>query len=239
MDDTAGLSAGDVVMVVQSSDDRGSAGVFEFSRIKAVMASSSQVQLSSPLSHTFTSGSETLWKQLPTLGACTDVHGGFFTRGVLGGDITLATCKGLCESAGELCAGLQYIPPDRNVRTSTGGCTLLSVSETDSSDFEDRTDKVFNDWFDPVDDDLAVGTLPIATSVSQEWAATSQCWAMTTPATPAAVWDTNSMTATCAGAGGIASLGTDGTVKSAPACQVRHCRSMCFNCHRGVVVGGL
>ena len=51
-------------------------------------------------------------------------------------------------------------------------------------------------------------------------APSTACWALTTPATPAAVWEATSLTATCAGADGIAAIGADPSRRSAPACQV-------------------
>jgi hypothetical protein len=220
VDDTYGLAAGDVVMIVQSADDRGSAGAFEFAVVKAVVRGTASVELATPLSHTFASGGETLWRNVGD-GACAGARGGSFARGVLASDFTLAECKARCEAAGDLCVGLQYTPPARDARASMGQCTLLALSEADSSAFEDRAGEIFDEWFDPVDDDLPAGGLPVGKAATDGGGAApgTACWALTTPATPAAVWELTSLTATCAGADGIAAIGTDPSRRSAPACQ--------------------
>ena len=125
-------------MIVQSSDDRGSAGLFEFQVIQSVDTRSSTVELVTGLAHTYTSGSESLWKSFANTGECVDASGGIFAKGVLSEDHSVSTCKALCESAGELCIGVQYIPSPRTVRDSQGVCILLALSGSDSSALEAR-----------------------------------------------------------------------------------------------------
>ena len=224
VDSVDGLSAGDVVMVVQSTDDRGSAGVFEFEVIKSVRQgrgdSPPAVELVAPLAHTYSSGAETLWAQIGS-GECTDSGGGLYAKGVLSDDVTLAACKGMCETAGDVCVGLQYTPSD-NRAVLAGGCTLLALSAVDPSTIESRIDVVFDEFFDPGDDgEAGIGVTPIGGTNDQgecdgEWAARcstlagcsqardcwngSQCWAMTTPDTLAAVSSNPALTAVYAAA---------------------------------------
>lgn len=216
-----GLSAGDVVMIVQSSDDRGSAGLFEFQVIQSVDTRSSTVELVTGLAHTYTSGSESLWKSFANAGECVDASGGIFAKGVLSEDHSVSTCKALCESAGELCIGVQYIPSPRTVRDSQGVCILLALSGSDSSALEARAGSAFTDWFDPADEPVAAGQLPIAraspsTGSSQIDLSTAQCLAMTTPATPGSIWQPTVGGAECTATNAI---GVDRSLRSVAACE--------------------
>lgn len=216
-----GLSTGDVVMIVQSSDDRGSAGLFEFQVVQSVDATSSIVELVTGLAHTYTSGSESLWKTFPTTGECVDAHGGTFAKGVLSDDHSIATCKALCESAGELCIGVQYVPSPRTVRDSQGVCVLLALSGADSSALEERLGSAFNDWFDPASEPLTAGQLPIASSSATTGSnqidlSTAQCLAIITPATPGSVWEPTVDGGECAAENAI---GVDRSLRSVAACQ--------------------
>ena len=175
-----GLAAGDVILLIQSADDRGFAGAFEFQVVKAVSVDDSSIQLLTPVSHDFFSGAETLWHQVGDnmAGACLDAEGGHYAySNMVNVDGSLILCMSYCEAASQ-CIGVQF------VASESGGCVLLALSGTDPDDFERQTGLDLDSWTDPSDLGLPLGSLPIASTMhiqgvdATEWSSSADCWAI-------------------------------------------------------------